>query len=90
VTFVDGVAPSCRRTSTDVPEFTQISPDLYVFRQGQGSAAFLWHASAAGCLDLVSSQVVTAICTDRAISFDWDESSSCASHGGVFTWVNGP
>ena len=90
VALVDGVAPSCRRTSTDVPEFTQISPDLYVFRQGQGSAAFLWHASAEACLDLVSSQIVTAICADRAVTFGWDERSACSSHGGVIAWVNGP
>ena len=90
VSLVDGVAPACRRTSTDAPEFTQIAPDLYVFQQGQGSVAFVWHASADRCFDLVSSQVVTAICANRAISFDWDESSTCASHGGVVTWVNGP
>jgi len=90
VSLVDGVAPSCRRTSTDAPEFTQVSADLYVFQQGQGSAAFLWHASAERCLDLVSSQIVTAICADRAVTFSWDERSACSSHGGVIAWVNGP
>lgn len=90
VSLVDGVAPSCRRTSTDAPEFTQISADLYVFQQGQGSAGFLWHASDAACFDLVSSQIVTAICADRTVSFSWDGRSACASHGGVFAWVNGP
>jgi hypothetical protein len=90
VSLVDGVAPSCRRTSANAPEFTQVAQDLYVFRQGQGSAAFLWHASAEACLDLVSSQIVTAVCADRAVTFSWDERSACSSHGGVIAWVNGP
>ena len=79
---------NCNRTFLDRAEFIEVSPGLHVFRQSQASRAYLWYASSDACFDLVSTRVVTAICTDRTVSFDW-KTSVCSANGGVLAWVNG-
>ena len=78
----------CGRESLDPVEFTEVSPGLFVFRQTQGSPAYLWYASSETCFDLVSARVVTAVCANQTVSFDWN-ASACSVHGGVLAWVNG-
>lgn len=79
---------SCNRTSVDAPEFVERAPQLYVFRGATAHQAYLWFESAAGCYDLVSSRSITAVCSDRTVTFSWD-ADACAGHGGVLFRVNG-
>src|SRR5687768_7915410 len=79
---------NCNRTSLNASEFIEVSPGLHVFRQTESSRAYLWYATSEVCFDLVSDRVVTAICTDQAVSFSW-ETSVCSENGGVLAWVNG-
>jgi hypothetical protein len=79
---------SCNRTSLDSAEFREVSPGLYIFRQTPSSHAYLWHSSSETCFDLVSAKVVTAVCADQTVTFNW-KTSACSSHGGVLAWVNG-
>jgi hypothetical protein len=32
---------------------------------------------------------VTAVCSDQAVSFNWDANAACYGHGGVLARVNG-
>ena len=80
---------NCNRTSLDPAEFTPVAPGLYVTRQTQVSTAYLWYSSSETCFDLVSARVVTAVCADQAVSFEWNKRSACSGHGGVLAWVNG-
>ena len=76
---------NCNRTSMDPAEFAPVAPGLYVTGR---APAYLWYASADACFDLVSTRVVTAVCTDQTVTFDWN-SRACSAHGGVQSWVNG-
>ena len=88
--FPQGVAStSCNRSSFAAAEFRQVAPGLFTFRQTPSSPAYLWYATTPNCLDLVSGRVVTAVCTDNAISFQSDRRLSCAGHGGVLVRING-
>ena len=82
-----GTTP-CNRRAIDGAEFTEVAPHLYVFRQSWASVGYLWYGAEA-CFDLVSGQIVTAVCADLTVSFKWDP-DVCSAHGGVLTWVNGP
>lgn len=79
----------CNRRALDPADFTEVSPGLHVFRQSWASQGYLWYAGSEGCFDLVSARVVTAVCIDLAVSFEWD-ANACSAHGGILTWVNGP
>jgi len=79
--------PNCNRTSLDPAEFTLVAPGLYVFQQTPASLAYLWYASSETCFELVSSRVVTAVCADQTVSFNW-KASACSVHGGVLAGVN--
>jgi hypothetical protein len=88
--FPQGVATtSCNRPTVAAIEFRQVAPGLFVFRQSESSPAYLWYATTPNCLDLVSGRVVTAVCVDRAISFQSDLRLSCLSHGGILVRING-
>ena len=80
---------SCNRRSLDSGELTVIAPGLYIYRQALGSPAYLWYSSSETCFDLVSARVVTAVCADQAVTFQWNARSACSGHGGVLAWVNG-
>ena len=73
----------CNCPSMDDPRFREVSDGLYSYRQSDTSRAYLWYASGAGCYDLVSDRVVTAVCWDRSITFSWDSGAACYTHGGV-------
>lgn len=88
--FPQGVATtSCNRATIAAIEFRQVASGLFVFRQTESSPAYLWYASTPNCLDLVSGRVVTAVCVDRAISFQSDLRLSCSGHGGILVRING-
>ena len=88
--FPQGVATTnCNRPSIAATEFRQVAPGLFIFRQTESSTAYLWYATTPNCLDLVSGRLVTAVCTDRAISFQSDLRLSCSDHGGVLVRING-
>jgi hypothetical protein len=80
---------SCNRTRLGAAEFTEVSPRLFIFRQTLSSTAYLWYSSSESCFDLVSARVVTAVCADQAVTFQWNGRSACSSHGGVLAMVNG-
>jgi hypothetical protein len=77
----------CNRTALDPAEFRLVAPGLYVFTQGPASRAYLWYSSSESCFDLVSARVVTVVCTDQTVSFDWS-AGACSAHGGVLASVN--
>jgi hypothetical protein len=79
----------CNRDALDPVGFTEISPGLHIFRQSWASSGYLWYAGSDGCYSLVSPRIVTVVCVDLTVSFEWDV-GACSSHGGVLTWVNGP
>jgi hypothetical protein len=88
--FPQGVATtSCNRPAIAAIEFRQVASGLFVFRQTESSPAYLWYATTPNCLDLVSGRVVTAVCVDRAISFQSDLRQSCSGHGGILVRING-
>ena len=79
----------CNRTWLDPVDFGYIAPKLYVFRQTAASDASLWYASSEICFDLVSTRMVTGVCSDQAVSFNWNIKAGCSSHGGILARVNG-
>ena len=89
VSPLSGNSANCNRTSLDPAEFTLVAPGLYVFQQTPASLAYLWYASSETCFDLVSARVVTAVCANQTVSFNWNV-SACSGHGGVLAQVNGP
>ena len=88
VSPLEAKAANCNRTSVDPAEFTLIAPSLYVFRQTAASVAYLWYASSDTCFRLVSGRVVTAVCVNQSVSFNWD-ANACSGGGGVLALVNG-
>jgi hypothetical protein len=80
---------TCNKTSLNAAEFTKVSSVLYVFRQSAALPAYLWYSSSETCFDLVSARVVTAVCADQAVTFQWNARSACSGRGGVLAWVNG-
>ena len=82
------VSTNCNRSSLD-DSFMPIAPGLFVSRLTAGSLGFLWYSQSEACFDLVSARVVTAVCVDQTVSFDWSARSGCSAHGGVLAWVNG-
>jgi hypothetical protein len=78
----------CNRTSLNPAEFASLGSGLFVSRQAPGSQGWLWYESSEACFDLVSTRVVTAVCLDQTVSFNWN-ASACAAHGGVLAWING-
>lgn len=82
------ISTTCNRTSLD-NSFTQVAPGLFVSRLNAGSQGFLWYSESETCFDLVSARIVTAVCVDQTVSFDWRAGSGCSSHGGVLVLVNG-
>ena len=82
------VSTNCNRSTLD-DSFTSVAPGLFVSRLNSGSLGFLWYSQSEGCFDLVSARVVTAVCVDQTVSFDWSARSGCTGHGGVLAWVNG-
>ena len=82
------VSTNCNRSSLD-ESFTSIAPGLFVSRLNAGSFGFLWYSQSEACFDLVSARVVTAVCVDQTVSFDWSARAVCSAHGGVLAWVNG-
>ena len=79
----------CNRNALDPVGFTEISPGLHIFRQSWASSGYLWFAGSDGCYSLVSPRIVTVVCVDLTVSFEWD-AGACSANGGVLTWVNGP
>jgi hypothetical protein len=82
-------ATGCNGPAREDPALRPITDRLFAYRQSTTSRAYLWYASAPDCLDLVSDQVVTAVCADQAVSFNWDANAACYGHGGVLARVNG-
>ena len=88
--FPQGVASTvCNRLSMDATEFSQVGPGLYVYRPTAGSTAYLWLATTPTCFDIVSARVVTFVCNDRTISFQWDARAACEKHGAILARING-
>jgi hypothetical protein len=83
-----GSTSGCNRTSLDPAELTPVAPELYVYRQTPASRAYLWHSTSDTCFSLVSARVVTAVCTDQTVTFEWS-AEACAAHGGVLAAING-
>jgi hypothetical protein len=77
----------CNRTLLDPAEFTLVAPGLYVYRQSLGSRAYLWSSKSDTCFSLVSGRVVTVVCADLTVSFQWID-DACSPHGGVLAAVN--
>jgi hypothetical protein len=71
----------------DPAEFTLVAPGLYVYRQAPGSRAYLWSSESDTCFSLVSGRVVTVVCADLTVSFQWID-DACSTHGGILAAVN--
>jgi hypothetical protein len=83
-----GSTKACNRTSLDPAEFVLVAPGLYVYRHTEASRAYLWYGRSGTCFELVSARVVTVVCNDQTVSFNWS-ADACAAHGGVLATVNG-
>jgi hypothetical protein len=77
----------CNRTSLDPVNFRQVAPGLFVYSRTPTSPAYLWYASSDTCYHLVSAKVVTVVCADETVSFNWND-DACSAHGGVLAKVN--